>query len=203
MPAPLESLCEGMLARIDGWAELSAVERDLVAGHARSCARCAEALEISHEISASFRRQPRFECPPEIKAQALAHASREWAQRDRKARESANASKPASGPSSWMSWVRIAWQPALAAGLLALIALLPASLSRPTAATRTSAGTSTAAPSAAEIARAEQDLKLALAYFGRVTATAETTLRREMVDNVITPTRRAWTLDEVRRPARR
>lgn len=192
MPVPLEKACDRTLARLDAWDELTTAERGLVEEHARACSDCADALELTRAMAASFRRQPRPECPPQIAARALELASREWAARDRAP------SRPTAHRSSWMGWLRVAWQPALAAGLLAVVALLPAALSRSELSTGRAAG-----PSAAEIARAEKDLKLALAYFGRVTETAETTLRREMVDNVIAPTRRAWTLEGSRSPTRR
>lgn len=184
MPAPLENACERALSRIDAWDELGAVERGLVEDHARTCAACAEELETALAIAASFQRLLRPVCPSEVKSLVLERAAHEWAEREARAREKERV-KAESSP--WMRWLRIAWQPALAAGLLALVALLPATLSHPPSGRPGPEG-----PSAAEIARAEKDLKLALAYFGHVTATAETTLRREMVDNVIAPTRRAW-----------
>lgn len=173
---------------VDG--ELTAAEADFVRAHAAACPACREELARAREVVRELRRLPPLSCPPQVTAAVLARAAAEAGEERPAAPRSHQTSRRGGGwwrrLSAAPAW-RPLWGPALAAAaaaaFLASALLLPHPAPSP-------AGTM----SAAELAETEQEIKLAFAYIGRVGRQAGDRVSDEMVDQVLTPTRRAMGL---------
>lgn len=173
--------CERARSLIDRLADqdLGASELAELDAHVLSCRACAADLELAEEIAGALRHLPRPLCPPGVAERVLGLAAAEVAAR------------PPAEPSFWQrlrtgllaSFRLEGLGPPVLAGALAL--LLAAGLTLHRTLERPSY-------SPEEVARAEQELKVALAYLGRVGSTAGEVVKKQVVTSVIAPTRRAF-----------
>lgn len=183
MPNHLENpscdrIVELLEAFVDG--ELTAAENALVEGHCRFCRSCSKELIRAQRLAQELRSLPGYECPPRlaqsVMRQAAAEASRAGRQRPSLGRRLADRLSAAWQP---------ALRPALAGGLLAAMVAVGALLAPPARLAQPEAS-----PSAAELARAEAEIKLAFAYLGKVGEHAGLTVRDEVIGHMVAPTRR-------------
>lgn len=169
---------------VDG--ESAAAEADFVRVHAAACATCREELARARELVRELRRLPPLSCPPRVTAAVLARAAAEVGEGGPAPAAARRIPHRFGG-----GWRRLsaapAWGPALAAAAAA--AFLSAALLIPRPAT-----SPTPAMTAAELAEAQQEIKLAFAYIGRVGRQAGGRVADEMVDQVLAPTRQAFGL---------
>ncbi|RMH16663.1 MAG: hypothetical protein D6696_17675 [Acidobacteria bacterium] len=167
VPAACAAIDELLEPYVDG--ELNAAARARIDRHLASCPACAEQLELARRVGAGLRALPPQSCPPRVTRAVLAQAER--------------------AAQSGGFWRRLLpappprWRPALA--LLLLAALSFAVLRRPPA-------TPPPVP-AADVAQAEEEVKLALAYLGRIGAQAGTAVRKEVfAERLATPLARSF-----------
>jgi anti-sigma factor RsiW len=141
-------------AYVDG--ELAMATSAAFEAHLGHCAACCEELELSQRIRGGLRSLSPQECPRAVTAAVLAHAERHptWIQR----------------LAAWLAPAppRI-WQGALA---MLVVAALAFGYFRGTPVVGPTSGPGTTDYSAADVAHAEAELKLALAYLGRIGETA-------------------------------
>lgn len=163
----LEAYVDGELAPDDG---------QRLRRHAAGCPDCAGELARAAEVKTGLTLLPRLRCPPRVSRAVLRQAAAEVAAARR--RRFAARLRALAAP---------AWRPALAAALLAAV-LAGALYFAPGPGPGRPAGVEM---SPRELARTEAEVKLAFAYLSRIGLEAGDTMRREMVDNVILPTRRA------------
>jgi len=166
MPEPNETLtCTDAEALLEAFLddEASAAESRRLERHLAGCAGCTAELALARQIRSTLRALPPQACPPAV-IRAVA--------------ERTQASAPWTARlSAWLGTRR--WQPAVA-----LLVLFVAGLVLwPAAPTR---------PSRAEIARAEDEVKLALAYLGEIGEDAGTTAGRDVLERrVVVPVTRS------------
>jgi len=194
--------CERALAILDtlGDAPLADAEESLLTAHAATCAACAAEWALAAEMARAFLELPGLECPPAVTRAVLREAQREAereAQREAERREVAGLAAsgwgrrlvryltellPGPGPGARPS--APAWRPLVAGALL--VALTAVGLYYQTRPTPPPAFT------AAEVARAQDDLERVFSYLGKIGADTGVALREEVVDHVLQPTRRAF-----------
>lgn len=173
-PARCAAVRSLMEAYVDG--ELSPGEGESLRRHAADCPDCAGELARTAEVKTGLSLLPRLRCPPRVSRAVLRQAAAEVAAaRRRRLNERLRA------------LLAPAWKPALAATLLAAV-LATALFFVPGSGRRAGLDMSPQ-----EVARTEAEVKLAFAYLSRIGLEAGDTVRREMVNNVILPTRRALT----------
>ncbi len=189
MPRPPDlvagaALCHRAQALLDrrGDGDLSAAEEAFLAAHLSACAACASEAALADELAATFAALPRPSCPPALSRAVLAVAEGEAAgARVLAWRPPATERVVESGRRSEAP-VATLWRRAAPAAAAALLAVVAGGLTYQLAAPRTSGR-----PSAAEVARAERELELTLAYLGRVGREAGAVVREEVVENVVAP----------------
>jgi anti-sigma factor RsiW len=198
---------------IDG--ELAAAQRQAVERHLAGCAGCAASLAEARELAGALRALPELACPPAVTAAVLAHARADVASAGgagagnrrmagaatlpfpgprRTAPRAEQSARTLPPPSATFRGWRAAAAAALlvAAGASALLLVEGNGLrNSPASSTAASAGQPAPPLTPEELARAEIEVKLALAYLTEVGRDAGTTVRDEMVDNVFAPTHRA------------
>jgi hypothetical protein len=160
--------CQWVFQRLEAHLEndLAVAEAERMTTHLAGCPLCRAELVLAQRLGAELAALPALDCPDglleDVVAQARAERWRSWAER--------------------VGWfLRPAWQPAL--GLAAVLALFLA-LQPP-------APSVVSAPSAAEIARAERQARLALAYIGRISRRTGQTVRHQVIkERVIAPIER-------------
>ncbi len=181
-PAACERVHQHLEALVDG--ELAQPVEAAMRRHLATCAPCTAAHAEAIQIALSLRSLPELACPPQVTRAVLAQAAAEHAQRPARAQETESATVhefPTHQP--------VRWRPALAAALIAA-AVGSALFFYPRSVPPTQS-TETVRLSAREIAEAEIELKLTLAYIAEVGREAGLTVRDEMVENIFAPTHRA------------
>jgi anti-sigma factor RsiW len=193
-------------AFVDG--ELEGTDDAFARTHAAACPACAAELARARELAAALRRLPEQRCPPRVTAAVLARAAAE----DEAARARREELETPQAPTLGRRWLpgggraagqrrrRWAWQTGLAAAAVVALtvatALLVPRAPSPAGLQGDSATRPLGAPAAAmtpaEAARAEDQVKLAFAYIGRVGRQAGDRVTDEVIDNVIAPARRAF-----------
>jgi len=163
-----------------------------VAAHVQRCDTCRAELTAAERVQAGLRALPRDRCPEHVATTVLAQVAAE-------SRRTA-AAAPGQARWDWREWLRRAgwgswWRPALATASVAATALCIALLARQPEAP--------AAPDA-DLVRAEEEVRWALAYVAHVTrqasdAALETTVG-ELMGNVIGERVVAPVTNAVRRP---
>ncbi len=150
--------------------DLAGSERAALEAHLERCPSCAEELELARRISGELRSLPRMACPPEVSRAAIEHA---------------DSHPPLVARLRGLWSDRRVWQPAVAFALVAALGIAywreagaPAPVAPPAP---------EAAYSEAEIARAEAELKLALAYVGEISDRARETIGAEVGDRLVEP----------------
>lgn len=148
-------------AYLDG--DLPPAEEDRVRAHLAACPACAAELGLAAAIQKELRSLPQLDCPPEALTRIRAA----------NAGEGGNvvafpAKPPARSDRRWLAAAGIAAALALAAA--GTLQLLP------------SAGGRTPEPSQAEIARATEEARFALAYLGKINHKAGLGLREEIFE---------------------
>ncbi|MCP4655870.1 MAG: hypothetical protein GY856_10680 [bacterium] len=158
-------------------AELETGERRRIEAHLDSCAACSSQLELARRIRSELRELEPQSCPQHVTSAVLAHAEAFPTWRRRLA--------------SWLAPPRL-WQPALALLLAAALGIgfWYSTIRGP------------ARQQAAEVARAEAEVKLALAYLGRIGQRTGTAVGGEVLeDRVVAPIARSITDAMLMRPA--
>ena len=133
--------------------------------HLRTCPACGEELAAARRVRSSLHELPRWSCPPAVVQEVLRRTGADS--------EGARRRLPVRVP----SWAGVAWwRPVLAAASVAALALAIALLNRQAA--PSGAGT-------ADLVRAEQQARWALALVGELTQRATMTSVGEVVGGVI------------------
>lgn len=149
--------------------ELETDDRRRVEAHLETCAACSAELDLARRIRSELRELEPQSCPPRVTSAVLVHVEALPTWRRRLA--------------SWLTPPRL-WQPALALLLAAALGIgfWIATIHGP------------ARQQAAEVARAEAEVKLALAYLGRISQRTGTAVGDEVLENrVVTPIARSIT----------
>ncbi len=149
--------------------EIAAGDRAAFETHLARCESCTGDLALARRIQGELRELPPLACPPAVSRKVLDHAAAHppWSQRLR----------------SW--WSVKLWQPAFALLLAAALGVGYWRLSEPPP-------PPDASPySEAEIARAEAELKLALAYLGDISQKASDSFGTELGNRVLAPVGRS------------
>lgn len=150
-------------AYVDG--DLEAAVATAFEVHVGRCAACAAELELARRIGGELRALPAQECPPTVVRNVLGHARR-----------------PTLGArlAAWLLPVppRV-WQGALA--MLVVAALAVGYYSEFSSETRPTTPVADGY-SAEDVARAEAELKLALAYLGRIGETASSAVSNDVLE---------------------
>jgi len=146
-------------AYVDG--DLEAAVATAFEAHVERCAACAAELELGRRIRGELRALPAQDCPPAVVRNVLDHASR-----------------PTLGArlAAWLLPVppRV-WQGAFAMLVVAALAVGYYHETRPAPAVPDGY-------SAEEVARAEAELKLALAYLGKIGETASSAVGNDVLE---------------------
>ena len=179
-PSWLPPACEQARSWIDRSLDndLSAGELAELDAHVRHCPACAADLEQAQVLAVALRNLPRPLCPPHVAERVLAVAEAEV--------KALHVAEPGlwqrlvSGLHRNLSLSGVL-QPALA-GALALLLAAGLILNRPA---------ERPAYSATEVAKAERELRLTLAYLGRMGSSTGEAVKQQVVTSVIAPTRRA------------
>lgn len=194
---PGSSACERARDRIDPYLEdeLSRREAGEVEAHLAECPDCRSELAAARRLREAMREGlPMLACPPEVTARVLAVAR---AEAEAAERTSGGPGKE-SVPRRWLVWLGEGWlRPALAAAaVLALLVAAPvlyqALAPAPPGEAPAVAGTEgEPAYSAEEIARAEEEARLILAYVASVGRDAGRTVQEEVfTEGIGRPARR-------------
>lgn len=149
--------------------EIEAEDRRRLESHLAACAGCSAQLELARRICSELRELEPRSCPQQVTAAVVAHveAHPSWSRR----------------LASWLAPPR-RWQPALALLLVAALGL----------GVWYAVNREAANQQAAEVARAEAEVKLALAYLGRISQRTGTAVGAEVLeDRVVTPIARSIT----------
>jgi|CXWL01.1.fsa_nt_gi anti-sigma factor RsiW len=182
---PCRFIDERLDAYFDG--ELGELEHARVVRHLGQCPSCTEALAAFDELRFDLRAAHSQEtCPPEVTAAVFEIARREAARRQR----------PTLRASLRKWFVALlpppAWRPALAAAAAALLLAVPLWQALRSGAPRPEVSRS-AEFDAAELARAEQEARLVLAYVASIGGHAGSKVRQEILNHrIVEPTRRAF-----------
>lgn len=191
--------CERIDARFDGYLDddLAAAERDEVELHLATCAPCRQELALAESVLSELRSLPVVtpDKPPSVPAHAAGAAALEASTgspaRSGQARES--------GSEPRHLWSHPLLQAAAVLVLLSglWLALSDSPLSRPFGSDgpRSAEGDPRTGDryTEAEIRAAEEDLRLALSYFGGLAEKAGLVVRDEVIgERVVAPTRRAF-----------
>jgi anti-sigma factor (TIGR02949 family) len=150
-----DEVCEVLEPYLDG--DLPRDEAERVRAHVASCAACAAELALAEAVQRELRALPELDCPPEVL-------------------ERIRASRPQGAE---VVPLRRAWQPSRAARIASIAAALALTVG----------GTAfllqprpPAQPSAAEVARATEEARFALAYLGQVNRKAGLDLREDVFE---------------------
>lgn len=202
--------CEAVRDRLDAWleGELSAPEDGAFRTHLDGCTGCREELALARRLREALGQElPMLSCPPEVTDRVLAAVSEESAglevegsggtagtsrrrEPDRKGRRPTAPGGLLAGLADWLAGP--AWRPALAAAALLLLLLaapvLYRAVSDPDAAAPgrseappvTAEQTGTPEYTAQEVARAEEEARLVLAYVAAVGREAGRTVQEEV-----------------------
>ncbi len=157
-----DPLCHDALDRLEPYVDgdLEPAEAERLERHLASCRSCAAELELARRIQVELRALPQLDCPPEIV--------------ERVRREGARTAQilPFRSPARPRE-ARLPFRVAAAAALLAVAvgagALFVRSQQQPRQ------------PSAAEVARATQEARYALAYLGKVSRQASLDVRDDVL----------------------
>lgn len=177
--------CRFLEERLDAYfdGELAELELARVERHLALCPSCTETLAAFDELRFGLRAaHPQETCPPEVTAAALEIARREVVRRQRPSlREWFVARLPPP-----------AWRPALAAAAAALLLAVPLWQALRSGDSRPEISRS-AEVDPAELARAEQEARLVLAYVASIGGHAGSKVRQEIMNHrIVEPTRRAF-----------
>ena len=153
-------------AHLEG--ELSGAESGRLTAHIAGCAACRAEERLARRLSAELAELPPLEGPD-----AMIETVLERARTQEQARRRALWGRRLRG------WLQPAWKPSLA--LAACLALFFAVQPPPPA----------AGPTAAEIAQAERQARLALAYIGRASRRAGLAVQQQVIaDGIVAPVQR-------------
>lgn len=149
---------------------LAAAERAACETHLAQCAACAEELALAGRIRTELHELPQMSCPPAIVHAALDHA----------------AAHPKLGQrlAAWLFGEVRVWRPALA---LLAVAALGAGYLRLAVPESPAVAPGPGGYSEAEIARAEAELKLAIAYLGEISQRAGDSFGTEVGTRMVKP----------------
>ncbi len=140
--------------------ELDPTDQTRVANHVERCTHCAHQLQLTRQVRGGLRALPCPPCPDAVSAAAITHANKSQGQR------------PTDAHRGWPKHVgRRTWQPlvALAAATALAIGLRWHSDLRPNP------------PIDPAVAQAKEDIKLALAYLGRMGEQTGTIVRDDVL----------------------
>lgn len=192
-PSDGTTLCEWVQQRLEALVdgELEGTQEASLRQHLASCAPCREAHAEAVQLALRLRELPELACPPEVSQAVLAQAAAE--QGAAQAGEPATvrafpAPTAARSPAVPATFNR--WLPALAIAAMIVTTIGGAFFFYPRS-TPSASTSETVELTPQEVAEAEIELKLALAYLAEVGRNAGIAVRDEMVQNIFAPTHKA------------
>lgn len=181
--------CRFVDERLDAYfdGELGELERARVGRHLAHCPACANTVAAFDDLRLSLRQaHPREACPPAVTAAVLELAGREAARSASRAPNIGLGARLVAALTALLP--SPVWRPVLVGSAAALLLAVP--LWRTLAPGR---GLDSAAAERAELAQAEQEARLVLAYVASIGESTGTKVRQEIMNHrIVEPTRRAF-----------